>query len=254
MREALAAHGVAVEWNNHPHPFDAGCDRRHGYSTRCGRAAGHVHSPVGGQGMNTGLGDAVNLGWKLVAALRHLAPAALLDTCEAERWPFAQQRVATTDQAFRTATRASGWASFVRTRLVPLLLPMVLRLLWVRRRLFLALSQTGIAYPSSPLSQGSAAHVSGGMRLPWAPGRYQALRTPGWQVFCAGPGPEATAAWARAHGLPLTEIIPMAQETPGTLYLLRPDGYVGLVASSFDEKVFSAYLTQWVAAVILVAK
>ena len=46
----------------------------------------------------------------------------------------------------------------------------------------------------------------------------------------------------------------MAQETPGTLYLLRPDGYVGLVASSFDEKVFSAYLTQWVAADILVAK
>lgn len=216
--------------------------------------AGHVHSPAGGQGMNTGLGDAVNLGWKLAAALRHPAPAALLDTYEAERRPFAQQLVATTDRAFRAATRATGWASFVRTRLVPLLLPMVLRLPWVRRRLFLALSQIGIAYPSSPLSQGSAAHVSGGMRLPWAPGRYQALRTPGWQVLCAGPGSEATAAWARAHGLLLTEIIPMAQETPGTLYLLRPDGYVGLVASSFDEKVFSAYLTQWVAAGILVAK
>ena len=144
----------------------------------------------------------------------------------------------------------------MRTRLVPLLLSMVLRLPWVRRRLFLALSQTGIAYPSSPLSQGSAAYVSGGMRLPWAlgPSRYQALRTPGWQVLCAGPGPETTAAWVRAHGLPLTEIIPMAQETPGTLYLLRPDGYVGLVASSFDEKVFSAYLTQWVAAGVLVAK
>ena len=54
----------------------------------------------------------------------------------------------------------------MRTRLVPLLLSMVLRLPWVRRRLFLALSQTGIAYPSSPLSQGSAAYVSGGMRLP----------------------------------------------------------------------------------------
>ena len=73
-------------------------------------------------------------------------------------------------------------------------------------------------------------------------------------MFCAAPGPEATAAWARAHGLPLTEIAPADQETPGALCLLRPDGYVGLVASSFDEKVFSAYLTQWVAAGILVAK
>lgn len=128
------------------------------------------------------------------------------------------------------------------------------KLPWVRRRLFLALSQTGVAYPFSPLSQGSAAHVSGGMRLPWAPGRYQALRTPGWQVLCAGPGPEATAAWASAHGLLPTEAAPTAQETPGALYLLRPDGYVGLMAPSFDEKVFSAYLMQWVAAGILVAK
>ena len=112
--------------------------------------------------------------------------AALLDICEAELRPFAQQLVATTDRAFRATTRASGWASFVRTRLVPLLLPMVLRVPWVRRRLFLALSQTSIAYPSSRLSQGSAAHVSGGMRLPWAPGYYQVLRTPGW---CYAPVP-----------------------------------------------------------------
>ena len=162
--------------------------------------------------------------------------------------------MATTDRAFRAATRASGWASFVRTRLVPLLLPLVLRLPWVRRRLFLALSQTGIAYPSSPLSQSSAAHVSGGIRLPWAPGRYAALRPPGWQVFCAGPGPEATAAWARAHGLPLTEIAPADQETPGALCLLRPDGHAGLAASSFDEKGFSACLTPWVAVDTLAIK
>ena len=216
--------------------------------------AGHVHSPAGGQGMNTGLGDAVNLGWKLAAALRGLAPAALLDTYEAERRPFAQQLVATTDRAFRAATRASGWASFVRTQLVPLLMPLVLRLQWVRRRMFLALSQTGVSYPSSPLSQGSAAHVQGGMRLPWAPGRYEALRTPGWQVLCAGTSPETVPVWAHAHRLHCTEVAPTAQETPGTLYLLRPDGYVGLVAPAFDEKVFSVYLLQWVAVDSLVLK
>lgn len=70
--------------------------------------AGHIHSPAGGQGMNTGLGDAVNLGWKLAAALRHAAPEALLATYEAERRPFAQQLVATTDRAFTTATQSSA--------------------------------------------------------------------------------------------------------------------------------------------------
>ncbi|MDB5234721.1 MAG: hypothetical protein JWR44_1714 [Hymenobacter sp.] len=207
--------------------------------------AGHVHSPAGGQGMNTGLGDAVNLGWKLAAAVRGFAPPALLDTYEAERRPFAQQLIATTDQVFRTGTRASGWASFVRTRLVPLLLPLVVRLPWVRRRLFLTVSQTGIAYPASPLSQGRVAEVSGGMRLPWAPGRYAALRPPGWHVLCVGPGPEALATWTQAHGLPLTEAAPTAQEVPGTVYVVRPDGYLGLTAPSFDEKVFSDYITQW---------
>ena len=47
------------------------------------------------------------------------------------------------------------------------------------------------------------------------------------------------------------EVVHTAQETPGTLYLLRPDGYVGLMGSSFEEKVFSAYLTQWVAAPVI---
>ena len=89
---------------------------------------------------------------------------------------------------------------------------------------------------------------------PSLPNQSQALRTPGWQVFCAAPGPEATAAWARAHGLPLTEIALANQETPGTLYLLRPDGYAGLVVPSFDEKVFPACLTPWVAVDTLVMK
>ena len=78
---------------------------------------------------------------------------------------------------------------------------------------------------------------------PSLPNQGQALRTPGWQVFCTAPGPEATAARARAHALPLTEIAPADQEMPGTLYLLRPDGHVGLAAPSFDEKIFPAYLT-----------
>ena len=206
--------------------------------------AGHVHSPVGGQGMNTGLGDAVNLGWKLAAVLTGAAPAALLDTYEAERMPFALQLVASTDRAFTVATRPTAWAGFVRSHLASLLMPLALRLPGVRRFMFRRLSQTAIAYPQSPLSRGRAAGVVGGMRLPWAPERYEVLRRVGWQVLCVGAAPAALVAWAQAHGLPVT-VLAVAAETPGTVYLVRPDAYVGLVATAFRESEFSAYATQW---------
>ena len=72
--------------------------------------AAHIHSPVGGQGMNTGIGDAVNLAWKLAAVVRKGANASLLDSYEPERIAFARRLVATTDQAFTGVTkpRADG--------------------------------------------------------------------------------------------------------------------------------------------------
>lgn len=216
---------------------------------RLGRAflvgdAGHIHSPAGGQGMNTGLGDAANLGWKLAAVLRQAAPEALLDTYEAERLPFARELVATTDQAFTGATRASAWAGFVRTQLAPRLLPLALRWPALRRRLFRAISQTVIAYPDSPLSQGQAAAVAGGQRLPWAPGRYEALRPAGWHLLHVGPNP-AARTWAATQGLPATEVAPAAGEAAGAVYLMRPDAYVGQAAATFAEAAFSAYARQW---------
>src|SRR4029453_6691752 len=66
--------------------------------------AAHIHSPVGGQGMNTGIGDAVNLAWKLAAVLRRRADASILDSYEPERIGFARRLVATTDQAFAGVT------------------------------------------------------------------------------------------------------------------------------------------------------
>ena len=87
---------------------------------RAGRAfllgdAAHIHSPVGGQGMNTGLGDAVNLAWKLAAVLRG-ANARLLDSYERERMAFANRLVETTDRAFVIATRNGGIAKRVRCK------------------------------------------------------------------------------------------------------------------------------------------
>ena len=68
--------------------------------------AAHIHSPVGGQGMNTGIGDAVNLAWKLAAVLQGHADASILDSYEPERIAFARRLVATTDRAFTGVTSA----------------------------------------------------------------------------------------------------------------------------------------------------
>src|SRR5947209_9939245 len=88
---------------------------------RVGRAfllgdAAHVHSPVGGQGMNTGIGDAVNLAWKLAAVLKDDASDRLLNTYEPERNGFARRLVATTDRLFTLVTKQEVVARLVRTR------------------------------------------------------------------------------------------------------------------------------------------
>lgn len=85
--------------------------------------AAHVHSPAGGQGMNTGIGDAINLAWKLAAVLTGKATQSLLDTYEIERIEFARRLVATTDRVFSFATADGPIANLLRTRLAPLLIP-----------------------------------------------------------------------------------------------------------------------------------
>jgi 2-polyprenyl-6-methoxyphenol hydroxylase-like FAD-dependent oxidoreductase len=90
--------------------------------------AAHVHSPVGGQGMNTGIGDAVNLAWKLAAVVKGSAGDDLLATYETERIGFARRLVATTDRAFTVVTKQGRVTRRVRTRLVPLIAPPMFRL------------------------------------------------------------------------------------------------------------------------------
>ena len=88
--------------------------------------AAHIHSPAGGQGMNTGIGDAINLAWKLAAVLAGRAPDTLLDSYEAERIGFARRLVATTDRVFSFATAEGRIADILRTRVAPVLIPMAI--------------------------------------------------------------------------------------------------------------------------------
>ena len=215
--------------------------------------AAHIHSPVGGQGMNTGIGDAVNLAWKLAAVLHGQAEASLLDSYEPERIAFARRLVATTDRAFTAVTSSGLLARLIRLHIVPLLLAPIYRSTAARRLMFRTVSQTAVNYRESSLSEGRAGEVHGGDRLPWVKSalngsdNFAVLSSMAWQVHIYG---EANAEMRRLcddRGLPL-HVFPWHPEVGRTglrrnaAYLLRPDGYVALADTQGGAAAITSYL------------
>src|SRR5256884_4738279 len=115
--------------------------------------AAHIHSPVGGQGMNTGLQDAYNLAWKLALVVSGRAGAALVHSYEDERLPVAKRLLSTTDRAFSLVVADSWLAGLFRTRVVPKIMAFLMGLNWVQRLVFRTISQIGIRYRNSSLSE-----------------------------------------------------------------------------------------------------
>jgi 2-polyprenyl-6-methoxyphenol hydroxylase-like FAD-dependent oxidoreductase len=215
--------------------------------------AAHIHSPAGGQGMNTGIGDAINLAWKLAAVLAGRAPDALLDSYEAERIGFARRLVATTDRVFAFAT-AEGWiADIVRTRIAPVVIPIAAAFASVREFMFRTVSQIMLNYRGGPLSRGAAGHVHGGDRLPWVQvggsDNFEPLAGMDWQVHVYGSVGAALSAWCAAKDIPLHifgwrseyEKAGLARDA---FYLLRPDSYVAVAENSGAPDVLDRYFAE----------
>jgi 2-polyprenyl-6-methoxyphenol hydroxylase-like FAD-dependent oxidoreductase len=219
---------------------------------RTGRAlllgdAAHVHSPAGGQGMNTGIGDAINLAWKLAHVVRGRAPDALIDSYEIERKAFALKLVETTDRVFSFVTADGGFADFVRTRIAPLFASAAYGIEPVRAFMFRVLSQTGIEYRDSPLSAGHAGHVRGGDRLPWTghggPDNYAWLSDIAWQVHVYGNVQPGLESWCARRGIGLhrydwCDACQAAGFARDAAYLVRPDGYVALADRAAQPERF----------------
>ena len=108
--------------------------------------AAHIHSPAGGQGMNTGIQDAENLAWKLATTVRGDAGTGLLDSYEAERRPVAARVLRLTDRMTKAVTLHDPVAGFLRDRLAG-----ALKLPAVGRRAAAALSELDVRYPRSPI-------------------------------------------------------------------------------------------------------
>ena len=213
--------------------------------------AAHIHSPVGGQGMNTGIGDAINLAWKLKAVLAGGASDSLLDTYEGERIAFAQRLAKTTDRIFTLATAEGRIANILRTRVVPVALPTLAKFEAVRDFLFRTMSQLEISYRHCSFNAGKAGDIHGGDRLPWVVAEgtdnYEPLADMVWQVHVYGRAKPDLSAWCKEHDVPL-HVFAWRSEyekagiTRDALYLLRPDTYIGIVDPSGSVETLSRYL------------
>ena len=135
---------------------------RHASTYRAGRLflagdAAHIHSPAGAQGMNTGIQDAVNLGWKLALVCTGRSPERLLDTYDAERRPVGEFVLRFTDRAFTAATSSAPAVRFVRSHVAPRALTLVARLPGLRGVAFRTVSELGIRYPDTLDGTGAGA-------------------------------------------------------------------------------------------------
>jgi 2-polyprenyl-6-methoxyphenol hydroxylase-like FAD-dependent oxidoreductase len=212
--------------------------------------AAHVHSPAGGQGMNTGISDAINLAWKLAAVLKSEAPDSLLDTYDQERRAFAKKLVETTDRMFTFVTKESNFADFVRTRIAPLVAGLAYRVDEVREMMFRMISQTTLNYHESALSAGKAGKVEGGDRMPWVQiagkDNYDPLARIAWQIHVYGSATPELKAWGQERGIQVREFTWDAKHgeaglAKNSVYLLRPDTYVGLADPTGSIEALAQY-------------
>jgi 2-polyprenyl-6-methoxyphenol hydroxylase-like FAD-dependent oxidoreductase len=217
--------------------------------------AAHIHSPVGGQGMNTGIGDAVNLAWKLAAAVKEPLSSPLLDSYEPERIAFARRLVATTDRAFTAVISSGQFARWVRTKLIPAVAPGLFRLPAIRRLAFRTVSQIGVNYRESPLSRGAAGKLRGGDRLPWMrigqgqQHNFASLTSIDWQLHVYGEAAADLRAVADRRKIPLhvfpwDKCMKQAGLLRDAVYLIRPDGYIGMADANSNALSIDAYLSE----------
>lgn len=173
--------------------------------------AAHVHSPVGAQGMNTGVQDAHNLAWKLALVCRKILPEESLETYHRERRPVAETLLKTTDRIFRMIDRQGVLARTFRVTLFPALAELVARIAPLRRRLAPAIAQLAIRYPPGPLVPGGDAVASSfpepGTRFPYP------LLSPGG----ASPGAPGRLDYRRNHLL----LFAAAERTVGRAEAVR---------------------------------
>jgi 2-polyprenyl-6-methoxyphenol hydroxylase-like FAD-dependent oxidoreductase len=214
-------------------------ERRQAARYRVGRVflagdAAHVHSPLGGQGMNTGIQDAMNLGWKLAAAVHATAAPWLLDSYEAERHPVGERVLRMTDMFNRLVLGRSK----VRNTIQALAIRAILRFRGSRRAMAERVSGIGIAYPA----RSGADHSWVGRRMPdlgcSGTRLYEELREGRFVLATRDP--------LALDDRPAVRSVACPALVGPAMVLVRPDGYVAWASNrALSAAQTSAAIAEW---------
>jgi 2-polyprenyl-6-methoxyphenol hydroxylase-like FAD-dependent oxidoreductase len=237
--------------------------------------AAHIHSPAGGQGMNTGIGDAFNLAWKLALVVKGQAQETLLDSYEAERVPFARSILRGSDAGFQLMTATNPVLRWLKLYVIAPLFGRLLPLPPFKRSFFWLLSQLWTSYRNSPAVT-NGGHVKrgprAGDRAPY--GFFEAGPDAGKSIFTllkgqdhrlllfAGSKPanpltnfqrleEHVRSLLDAYAAPISLHVVSSgnrklhklygAEEP-SLFLVRPDGHIAYRGDAEDLDSFKLYL------------
>lgn len=241
-----------------------------------GGDAAHIHSPAGGQGMNTGIQDMINLAWKLALVIRGQASPALLDTFEAERLPVARNVLGKTE----AVTGLVGSASFLVNSLFERFGPWLAGARKVQALLPLRISELAVSYRKSPLSahHGRVGRLHAGDRLPDLPVRSRTAHGEGYtdrslfeivdarhftllvvrqEADGAAPGDWCDVVRPWETLIRVASIAPAPDEVDRERFhavlgnasgviLVRPDGYVAFAGGKHASgRHLAAYCSRW---------
>jgi 2-polyprenyl-6-methoxyphenol hydroxylase-like FAD-dependent oxidoreductase len=219
-------------------------DYRSGQVFVAGDAA-HIHSPAGGQGMNTGIQDACNLAWKLALVCRGLATAEpLLGSYSTERSEIGRKVLRDAGRMTAMGTLKGGVLQALRNHATSL----ALGLSSVRRGMTNAMAELSIGYPDGPLTRADGRHRGGpaaGGRAPVG-GVGRAVGSGDRPRFALFAKADADCAALIARHGDLLEEEARAPFAAGGIWLVRPDGYVAMTADAGDWAKVGAYL-DWIA-------
>jgi len=235
--------------------------------------AAHVNTPVGAQGMNTGLQDAYNLAWKLAFVLKLKAKPQLLDSYSTERQGISKGFARYADVVFKLVTNTNSIVKYLRMHIMKLFFGVIFPLLEkrksFRKMFFKSISQIDIHYHNSILSLTESEQYfphgapSTGDRLPYVEFSFKGEHTTNYKILnpasfnlivLANTLPSELKKIAEHYSLAVT-LIPKLRETKSVynklcitqsgFYLIRPDMYIALQSANMDTHHLEKYLKQF---------
>ncbi|MGB1206778.1 MAG: FAD-dependent monooxygenase [Chitinophagales bacterium] len=205
--------------------------------------AAHIHTPAGGQGMNTGIQDAYNLAWKLALVLHNKASGKLLETYSSERTEVAKQLLATTDKQFEVLTGSSFVVRYLKKYVFPLVAKLATSTKIGGRTAFKLMSQIAVKYPDSSLTiKSKIGSIEAGDRMPYfqidGNSIYEQLTTPAFKILWFGEKKEVAILNnkdLKFAEIVVTEIPSFFKGATDFYILLRPDNYVSYIGKDVEK-------------------